>query len=59
MTIEAETPYRRAISGDPVARLPPARSPARARLEGELVSIEALDPARHARELHPASHGSA
>ncbi len=58
MTIEAETPYRRPLSGDPVARPPSGRIPARAPIEGELVRIEAFDVARHAGELHPASHAT-
>lgn len=54
----AEAPFPRPVSGDAVAQLPSGRVPARTTLTGRHIRLEPLDPARHARELYQASHGS-
>lgn len=59
MSALAEAPYERALSADPVAARD-WQAPARAPLEGRLVRLEPVDPARHAADLFAAAHdGSA
>ncbi|WP_282607826.1 GNAT family N-acetyltransferase [Pelagibius sp. Alg239-R121] len=50
--------YPRPLSGAQVGRLPPALIPSRVPLAGDYVTLEPLDPSRHARELYEASHGN-
>jgi RimJ/RimL family protein N-acetyltransferase len=47
----------RRLSLDPVAVVPPATLPVRSILGGRHVSLEPLDPARHADGLYDATHG--
>src|SRR5471032_2547041 len=52
-----EVPFLRHINGDAV-KAPPGLVPSRTALVGTAVTLEPLDPARHAASLHHAGHGS-
>ncbi len=49
----------RELSGDPVTNPPSGRAPERVLMHGRLITLEPLDPARHADALYDASHESA
>jgi RimJ/RimL family protein N-acetyltransferase len=53
-----ELPFRRAITGAIVEKLPSAMVPARSTIAGRFVQLEPLSADRHAPELYRASHGS-
>ncbi len=53
-----EAAFPRPLSGHSVERPPRGLVPARAALDGKVVRLEPLDPARHGAELYEASHGS-
>jgi len=54
----SEQPFRRALSGAPVAHLPSGLVPSRMPLPGRHVTLEPIDPALHATQLYDAGHGS-
>jgi RimJ/RimL family protein N-acetyltransferase len=58
MSEELEAPFPRPLSGAALDRPPSGMVPARQPLEGKVVTLEPLDPARHGAELYEASHGS-
>ena len=50
--------FPRPLSGDRVARVPPALVPARMTLKGQDVQLEPQDADKHAQDLYDAGHGS-
>jgi len=58
MSDELETAFPRPLSGASLEHWPSGMVPARLPLEGKVVALEPLDPARHGAELYQASHGS-
>jgi RimJ/RimL family protein N-acetyltransferase len=57
MSDHQEQVCQRPLSGAVVSPLPSGLVPARARLEGAVALLEAIDPERHAVELFASSHG--
>ncbi len=49
----------RFVSGHAIERLPSGEAPQRCPIEGRLVTLEPLEPAKHAHELYRASHETA
>ena len=49
----------RRISSEKVATLPSGAAPERRPIEGSLVSLEPLEPEKHAESLYAASHETA
>ena len=58
MSSDLEVPYPRPLSGGKVTNMPSGLMPARAPLEGHVVTLEGIDPERHGEELYAAAHGS-
>jgi RimJ/RimL family protein N-acetyltransferase len=53
---EAEAPFPRPLSREPVRRLPAAQVPARTVIEGGYVRLEPLDAEQHGLDLYSTSH---
>jgi RimJ/RimL family protein N-acetyltransferase len=59
MADELEVPYPRPLSGAKLDRLPSGLLPTRQALAGNTVTLEAIDPERHAEGLYAVAQGSA
>ncbi len=56
MTNNNEQIFPRPLFGEKVENLPSSLVPARSNLEGKHITLEPIDPARHADDLYEASH---